>query len=119
MKLVYVAGPYTNPDPIENTHKALVEADTMYELSEHELVPVVPHLTAFWHLVRPHDYAHWLEYDLKVLSRCDAILRLPGESSGADGEVEFAEMNGIPVFHHRSEVFLWLRKEQERDALPA
>ena len=119
MKLVYVAGPYSHPDPIENTNIALNIADAMYAESDHELVPVIPHLTAFWHLVHPHEYAHWLEYDLKILSRCDALLRLPGESSGADGEVEFAEMNGIPVFHTVSSLMLWVREGKLRRALPA
>ena len=30
---------------------------------------------------------------------CDAVLRLPGESKGADNEVRVAKANKIPVFY--------------------
>jgi len=31
--------------------------------------------------------------------KCNAVLRLPGESKGADAEVALAEENGIDVFY--------------------
>jgi len=110
MKLVYLAGPYTSPDPIENTNEAIKLADDLYVESGGIIVPIIPHLTAFWHLIRPHEYAHWLEYDLKVMSRCDAVYRWGGESSGADGEVNAAFDNGQPVFFSRTVLWRWARK---------
>ncbi|MGI8793389.1 MAG: hypothetical protein ACR2H3_09460 [Acidimicrobiales bacterium] len=45
--LVYIATPYSNPDPEENTHNAILAAN---ELVEAGLVtPHVPHLTHLWH----------------------------------------------------------------------
>lgn len=63
------------------------------------LVPFVPHLTMLWDAISPHPYADWLAYDLHWLRVCHAVLRLPGESNGADKECEEAERLGIPVFH--------------------
>jgi len=36
--------------------------------------------------------------DLEWLAKCDAVLRLPGESKGADIEKDYALSLGIPVF---------------------
>ena len=93
--LVYIAGPYSKPDPVENTHEAVRVATAL--LDDGRCAPVVPHTTLLWHLITPRPYDTWLALDLDVLARCDVLLRLPGESSGADGEVEFARAHGIPV----------------------
>jgi nucleoside 2-deoxyribosyltransferase len=37
--------------------------------------------------------------DLKLLSKADVLVRLPGLSIGADKEVGYATSVGIPVFH--------------------
>ena len=92
--LVYVAGPYTKPDPVENTHRIIEIADRLWDLG---VVPVVPHLTLFWHFLKPRSYQEWLDYDLHIMARCDAVLRVPGESHGADGEVAEALARGQPV----------------------
>lgn len=105
--LVYVAGPYTHPDPVENTHKAIKFADFLGQCG---CVPVVPHLTLFWHSVTPKPYDHWLAYDLRILERCDALFRMRGESSGADEEVEHAKACGIPVFTNHVLLGEWARR---------
>ena len=33
----------------------------------------------------------------RLLERCDAVLRVPGESTGADQDVRLAEERGLPV----------------------
>jgi hypothetical protein len=35
----------------------------------------------------------------RLLEHCDAVLRLPGESTGADQDVAIATARGLPVFH--------------------
>lgn len=97
--LVYIAGPYTKPDPVKNTHRMIQIADRLLDLG---VVPVVPHLTLFWHFLRPRSYQQWLDYDLQIMARCDLVLRVPGESQGADGEVEAALAQGQPVIHSRT-----------------
>lgn len=86
--LLYVAGPYTRADPVENTHRAIKVATVIYERTH--WVPVVPHLTLLWHLVDPHPVEHWYAYDIHLLARCDAVVRLPGLSTGADRELDAA-----------------------------
>jgi len=40
----------------------------------------------------------------RLLQHCDAVLRLPGESTGADNDVRIANARGIPVYHSIEEV---------------
>jgi len=40
----------------------------------------------------------------RLLDRCDAVLRLPGESNGADEDVRIAKERGLPVFYSLAEV---------------
>jgi len=102
--LVYIAGPYTKPDPCENTHKALLAADALLDCC----APVVPHLSHFWHTMSPKPYEFWLELDLAYLATCAALLRLPGESAGADAELVKAREWGIPVFYSEDDLRAWL-----------
>jgi hypothetical protein len=40
----------------------------------------------------------------RLLEHCDAVLRLPGESTGADEDVAIARRRGIPVFTELGEI---------------
>ena len=40
----------------------------------------------------------------RLLERCDAVLRIPGESKGADQDVAIAKQRGLPVFYKLEEV---------------
>ena len=93
---VYIAGPYTNPDPIMNVRKAIFVAD---RLLLEGMVPYIPHLTMLQHLVSPQPYEVWLQRDRDWIGRCDVLLRIPGESKGADWEVEEARRLGMPIYH--------------------
>lgn len=92
---VYVAGPYTNPDPVVNTRAAIQAGDV---LLRHGFVPFVPHLTLLFHLVCPRPYEDWLALDNAWIETCHAMIRLPGQSSGADKEVALAKNLGMPIF---------------------
>jgi len=94
-KLIYIAGPYTYPDPVRNTHRVIKVAD---DLIDNGFVPYIPHLTLLWHIVSPRQPGFWYDYDYHLLKRCDAVLRIPGASMGADNEVKLAREHGIPVF---------------------
>jgi len=86
--IIFIAGPYAKPDPVINTRNAILAAE---EVLKRGHIPYIPHLCHLWHLVSPHEEGFWSEYDLKFLPLCHAILRLPGESKGADKEVRIAE----------------------------
>lgn len=109
--LVYVAGPYTRPDPVSNTHRAIQVAESLHETGA--VTCIVPHTTLLWHVIAPHDdVTHWYEYDLAPLARCDALYRIPGDSSGADAEVAFAVERGIPVFYTIDDLLAWAGDHQ-------
>jgi hypothetical protein len=40
----------------------------------------------------------------RLLERCDAVLRIPGESTGADQDVEIARRRGLPIFYKVEDV---------------
>lgn len=97
--LVYIAGPYTHPDPVENTHKAIVAGEY---IETYDCAVFIPHLSLLWHIVKPSPLEKWYERDLHVLERCDAVFRMAGESSGATKEVAHAFALGIPVYYHQT-----------------
>lgn len=110
LPLVYVAAPYTRPDPVENTHRLILAVSRMAD--EGLVTPFAPHLTLLWHLVVPRPLEFWYSYDVAVLARCDAVLRMPGESTGADREVAFAESRNIPVFLQLESLYSWARERR-------
>ncbi len=93
---VYIAGPYTKGDVALNVRTAIEAANRVLRGGH---VPFVPHLYHFWHLLCPGPYVQWTALDLAWLEVCDAIIRLPGDSKGADGEVARAIELHIPVFY--------------------
>jgi hypothetical protein len=40
----------------------------------------------------------------RLLQMCDAVLRLPGESTGADNDVRLAQERGLPVYYRLEDV---------------
>lgn len=106
--LVYVAGPYSHSDPVENTHRAIKVADELVELGYSVFVP---HITLLWHIVSPRPADFWYAYDFSILKRCDILYRLRGYSKGADKEVEMARGLGMPVFYERDDKYDPLRRQ--------
>jgi hypothetical protein len=101
MRYIYIAGPYSKGDPVINTANAIRAAD---HLASYGIIPFVPHLTLFWHLLSPHEIEFWYNYDIAWLSKCDGLLRLSGESPGADNEVRIAEEKGIKIYYTMSDL---------------
>lgn len=94
--MVYVAGPISKGPYWVNVRNGV---DTGHKLMELGFVPFVPMMDFLMVFAYPDiPYETLLEYDFQVITRCDALLRIPGESPGADREVAFANSNGIPVF---------------------
>lgn len=91
---IYIASPYTR-NPEQNTLRVLKVADKLLEWG---YIPVVPHLFHYWDLVSPKPWETWIKIGKAFLEDCDILLRLTGESEGADGEVMHAIKKHIPVF---------------------
>jgi hypothetical protein len=92
---VYIAGPYSKGNQEENVDRAI---DTAEELIRAFHIPFVPHLYHYWHRRYPHEYSLWTGQGIEWLQVCQALIRLPGESPGADVEIQVAHKNNIPVF---------------------
>jgi len=93
---VYIAGPYTHGGQAPNVRAVIAAGD---QLRASGFLPFLPHLSHLWELVSPHDYDYWMSYCLGWLRACDVMLRLPGQSPGADVEEAVARMNEIPVYY--------------------
>lgn len=106
MKRIYLSGPYTKGDPAVNTKNAI---DAATELLDKGYAPFCPHLTHFWHIMHPHSWQEWMDYDMAWVEVCQALLRIPGESKGGDIEVARARELGIPVYFSLDEL---LEKEK-------
>lgn len=110
--LILIAGPYrsgTNGDPalIARNLARLEEASgPIFRLGH---VPMIGEWVAL-PVLRTLDAAEVETGDVmyetahRLLQHCDAVLRLPGESSGADKDVEIAHELGLPVFRSLDEV---------------
>lgn len=116
-KRVYIAGPISKGDLLENIRQA---EEAFVELVRDGFAPFCPHWSAFAGSAvcdgftadgrtvvagkatvassLPLNHDDWLDVDLPWVAVADAVLRLPGESAGADREVALAGVFGIPVF---------------------
>ena len=101
---IYVSAPYSKGDVCINVRKAIEAGDRLLEMGH---TPFIPHLTHFWHYVSPKPYETWLEIDRRWIDCCDAVLRLEGESNGADLEVKYAKNLGKTVYYSLDEIPSW------------
>lgn len=93
---IYIACPYTKGDVAVNVKKSIDAAGELFDLGFNVFNPLS--MSHFQHMMHPKNYNHWMKVDYDWIGSCDAILRLPGLSEGADMETEYAEKRGIPVF---------------------
>lgn len=101
---VYISGPLTKGDVLQNLRNAENVAAAIIDLG-HD--PFIPHLTQYVHTRHPKPYETWMRVDLAWVEVADCVLRLPGASAGADRECARAEQLGIPVFHFLTEIEEW------------
>ena len=103
---VYISGPISKPTKKKGRYgKNIVPAMNMWAwLWSAGFTPYCPHLsyqlsnhlTKEWGYELTHE--EWMEQDLQWLALCDAMIRLPGESPGADMEEAYCKAHDIPVF---------------------
>jgi CYTH domain-containing protein len=107
---IYVSGPYTKGNVNENVQRAVTVAEKMKEFG---LVPFIPHLYHLWDLISPHHYQYWMELCVDWVPKCQALFRIPGDSSGADIETELAEKAGIPIFTNYPDLYVALERRED------
>ncbi|ANJ28068.1 DUF4406 domain-containing protein [Agromyces aureus] len=113
--MILIAGPYasgTNGDParmqqnlerLEEAAWPLFRAGHVPMIGEWVALPVLSSAGASG----PTDpLAEQVMYPTaeRLLQRCDAVLRLPGESRGADQDVAIARSRNLPVYFSLDEV---------------
>jgi hypothetical protein len=123
--VVYIASPYTKGDPAINTHCQLRAFDEL--MNDGIVWPFIPLTSHFIHLCFPRPYQDWIDYDLALIDRFDACLRLNAEmpeldysvshSSGADGEVARFKELGRPVFYDKQSLYEWVKPDRQIVAL--
>lgn len=98
---ICIVGPIRSGDSPLNIRNAVLAADALLAMGH---LPFVPHLCWFWKYLTARDEEDFIAYSMAWLEQCEAVLRLPGESSGADGEVARARELGLPVYYALGEV---------------
>ena len=98
---IYIASPYSIGDKIENVNAQIRAAN---QLMNYGYTPFLPLLSHFQDQLISRPYTDWLENDLEWIAVCDGLLRLPGESPGADIEVKHAMGLKIPIYYSIDEL---------------
>lgn len=94
---IYVAGPYSSGIPDETMVRVINAAEV---LTAAGWAPFIPHtMTFLWAVRHQHPVDFWYAFDNEWIRACDAIVRLPGPSTGADAECDFAGKLGVPVYY--------------------
>ena len=108
-KRVYIAAPYTHPDPVMNTREAVLAGEEILQRTM-DWLPFIPHLFHLWHLISPHPYSFWMQMDADWMLACQALVRRGGPSEGADKDMMQAASLGIPVFLSMDEFIDWTKE---------
>jgi hypothetical protein len=113
--LILIAGPYrggTNDDPVlmqQNLERLESVALPLFRMGHTPMIGewVALPLVKLAGSTKPGDDA-WNEIQYPVahrlLEKCDAVLRLPGASAGADNDVKIAQARGLKVFYSLEEI---------------
>ena len=113
--LILIAGPYrsgTNDDPILIQRNMDRLESVALPLFRMEHIPMIGEWVALPLLHRagskkPGDAAFQeIQYPVahRLLTKCDAVLRLEGASNGADEDVRIAQERGLKVYYRLEDV---------------
>jgi hypothetical protein len=94
-KLIYIAGPYT-ANPQRGVDNQMEVAAKIMNAGHFPYSPLWLHY-AQKQSVKDFDYDMCIDHCLHMLPHCDAVLRLPGYSNGADIEVAEALLEGLDL----------------------
>lgn len=132
-RLIYIAGPLTKGNMANNINQA---TDAFLALVRAGFAPICPHWSAFSTRAR-YDadldmtfavasangcglaHSEWLAVDFALVTAAECVLRLRGESLGAEMETKLARACGKPVFNTVEEVIAWGREQDAKNAAAA
>jgi hypothetical protein len=94
---VYIASPYSIGSKIDNVKASFQVYNKLVKRGYYPFAPLTSHyINQLYRL----SYDKWLEIDMYWLDKCDCLLRLPGESRGADKELNRMVMLKKPIFYN-------------------
>ena len=108
--LILIAGPYrsgTNDEPAALARNLATLESAAWPIFQKGHVPMIgewvalPVMRGAGSTSVADDIAAGVLYPTaeRLLHHCDAVLRLPGASTGADQDVRLATERGLPVYH--------------------
>lgn len=114
-KLILIAGPYrsgTNDDPVKMDANLRRLEEASWPLFEMGHIPMIGEWVALpiWQTAGGKTVGDALYEQIlhptagRLIQICDAVLRLPGPSKGADNDVRLARERDIPVYFDISEI---------------
>ena len=109
MLVVYVAGPFRGDSYWDQENNVRRAEELSLEVWRSGCAALCPHAnTRFFQGAAP-DHV-WLEGDLELLRRCDAIIMVSGwgNSIGASIEHDEAVSIGLPIFYNIDELHSYL-----------
>lgn len=98
MKVIFVSGPYRGQDWVEVDNHIRRAREAAVKLWRDGWAVICPHSnTSHFDGLCPDEV--WLEGDLEILKRCDAIYMLKDwrASKGAKAELDLASKNGLEI----------------------
>ena len=112
---ILVAGPYrsgTNDDPMlmqQNLDRLNMAALALFRAGHIPLIGewlALPLIKAAGSVKIGDDIYKEISYPIahRLLTRCDAVLRIEGESTGADNDVKVANELGLAVYHRLEDI---------------
>jgi hypothetical protein len=105
-KIIYIASPYSNGNPAKNVKRQIDAYNLLDELGYLPFAPLLNHFVDL-NSEKERSWQDWIDICLDWVRKSDGLLRLSGDSLGADKEVEEAIKNKIPVFHSLDQIEAW------------
>ena len=113
--MILIAGPYrggTNDDPVlikKNLDKLEAVALPIFRLGHVPMIGewvALPLMNLAGSKKPGDDVWNEIQYPVahRLLEKCDAVLRLPGESKGADEDVRIAKERGLKIYYRLEDI---------------
>jgi len=113
--MILIAGPYrsgTGDDPQKMAENLRRLEEASWPIFQAGHIPMIGEWVALpiWQTAGGETIGDALYDEIlhptagRLIARCDAILRLKGESKGADNDVRLANELGIPVYYDVNEI---------------
>jgi hypothetical protein len=113
--MILIAGPYssgTGDDPIKMAENLQALETAAWPIFQKGHVPMIGEWVALpiWQTAGGKSVGDELYEGIlhptahRLLQHCDAVLRLPGKSKGADNDVAIAKARGIPIYFDIADV---------------